>query len=212
MRRMLNRPSDYVSIPAQCVQGLSSFSSFSSFSWRRPLALTWADGGVIWRFIWSQTGEEAVAGQIRGLVEVAGNLIRQPLAADSLAPIDHKAAIPYGINTFLEQEVEGPKIEAMLRMIREAGFVWLRQEFPWEDLEVDGRGQFSDSKHDRDGDGAPDTISTWTKYDRIVDLDRSLWFAPDGSLEQSAGLDAGRPGRGRPRAAGRSGRLMSITR
>ena len=126
--------------------------------------------GLIWRFIWSQTGEEAPAGQIRGLVEVAGNLIRHPLETDALAPIDHKAAYPYGINTFLEQEVERPKIEAMLRMIRAAGFVWLRQEFPWEDLEVDGRGQFTDSRLDRDGDGTADTIDTWLKYDQIVDL------------------------------------------
>ena len=134
------------------------------------LGLDLRSRGLIWQFIWSQTGEEAVAGQIRGLVEVAGNLIRHPLRTDPLAPIDHKADIPYGINTFLEQEVEGPKIEAMLRMIREAGFVWLRQEFPWEDLEVDGRGQFTDTSHDRDGDGQADTVDTWTKYDQIVDL------------------------------------------
>jgi len=134
------------------------------------LSLDLGGRGLLWRFTWSQTGEEALAGQIRGLVEVAGNLIRQPLTTDPLAAIDNKADIPYGINTFLEQEVEGPKIEAMLRMIRDAGFRWLRQEFPWEDLEVDGPGQFTDSKRDRDGDGQPDTISTWTKYDQIVDL------------------------------------------
>jgi len=134
------------------------------------LGLDLRSRGLVWQFIWSQTGEEALAGQIRGLMEVAGNLIRHPLETDPLAPIDNKAAYPYGINTFLEQEVEVPKIEAMLRMIREAGFVWLRQEFPWEDLEVDGRGQFTDSRLDRDGDGQPDTIDTWVKYDQIVDL------------------------------------------
>ncbi|MCY3833709.1 MAG: hypothetical protein OXG85_11880 [Chloroflexi bacterium] len=134
------------------------------------LGLDLGHRGLIWRFAWSQTGEEALAGQVRGLVEVAGNLIRQPLDTDPLAPIDNKDQIPYGINTFLEQEVEGAKIEEMLRMIREAGFRWLRQEFPWEDLEVDGRGRFTDSKHDRDGDGQLDTISTWTKYDQIVDM------------------------------------------
>ena len=102
--------------------------------------------GLAWQFLWSQTGEEQAPGQIRGIVEVAGNLIRFPLSTDPLAPINHKADIPYGINTFLEQEVERPKIEVMLRMISEAGFVWLRQEFPWEDLEFDGRGQFSNSR------------------------------------------------------------------
>ena len=55
-------------------------------------------------------------------------------------------------------------------MIRDAGFVWLRQEFPWEDLEVDGRGLFTDSR-DRDGDGQPDeVVDAWAKYDQIVDL------------------------------------------
>ncbi|MCY3979275.1 MAG: hypothetical protein OXG23_14350 [Chloroflexi bacterium] len=134
------------------------------------LGLDLRSRGLIWQFLWSQTGEEAAPGQIRGIVEVAGNLIRYPLETEPLAPIANKAAIPYGINTFLEQEVERPKIEAMLRMIREAGFVWLRQEFPWEDLEVDGRGQFTDSRLDRDGDGQSDTIDTWLKYDQIVEL------------------------------------------
>ena len=133
------------------------------------LALDLRSRGLAWQFMWSQTGEEDAPGQLRGMMEVAGNLIRAPLETDALAPINHKADIPYGINTFLEQEVEGPKIEAMLQMIRTAGFVWLRQEFPWEDLEVDGRGQFSDSR-DLNGDGAPDVADTWVKYDRIVDL------------------------------------------
>lgn len=157
-------------------------SANASRSWRRLLiftavfllvalllALDLRSRGLAWRFMWSQTGEEDAPGQLRGLMEVAGNLIRAPLETDPLAPIDHKADIPYGINTFLEQEVEAPKIEAMLRMIRAAGFIWLRQEFPWEDLEVDGRGQFSDSR-DLNGDGAPDVVDTWVKYDRIVDL------------------------------------------
>ena len=108
--------------------------------------------GLLWGWFWSQTGEERPLAQIRGMVEVAGNLIRQPLDTAPLAPINHKADIPYGINTFLQQEVEAEKIEAMLQMIREAGFGWLRQEFPWEDLEVTGRGQFD-----------------WAKYDRIVE-------------------------------------------
>ncbi|MYD09946.1 MAG: hypothetical protein F4X02_07860 [Chloroflexi bacterium] len=133
------------------------------------LALDLRSRGLAWRFMWSQTGEEGAPAQLRGMMEVAGNLIRAPLETDPLAPIDHKTGIPYGINTFLEQEVEGPKIEAMLRMIRAAGFVWLRQEFPWEDLEADGRGQYSDSR-DLNGDGAPDVPDTWLKYDRIVEL------------------------------------------
>ncbi len=164
---------------------MSNLAASSSVFWRRGisviafllvaallLALDLRSRGLAWQFMWSQTGEEGAPGQLRGMMEVAGNLIRAPLETDALAPIDHKADIPYGINTFLEQEVERPKIEAMLQMISDAGFVWLRQEFPWEDLEVDGRGLFSDSR-DLNGDGAPDVPDTWLKYDRIVDLTES---------------------------------------
>ena len=82
----------------------------------------------------------------------------------------HKTEIPYGVNTFLQEEVEGPKIQAMLDMIHAAGFRWLRQEFPWEDLEVDGRGQWTDFSEDYDGDGIADRVAGWAKYDRIVDM------------------------------------------
>ena len=126
--------------------------------------------GLAWQFAWSQTGEETPLAQLRGLVEVAGNLLRHPLDTAPLAAIDHKSDIPYGVNTFLQQEVEADKIDDMLRMIRAAGFRWLRQEFPWEDIETDGRGQFTDSRLDRDGDGSRDTIDAWLKYDTIVDL------------------------------------------
>ncbi len=132
------------------------------------LALDLRERGLAWQFLWSQTGEEAAPGQIRGLMELAGNLLRHPLETAPLAAIDHKTEVPFGVNTFLEQEVEGEKIDAMLRMIRAAGFGWLRQEFPWEDLEHDGRGQFTRTK-DVDGDGSPEVENTWLKYDRIVD-------------------------------------------
>ncbi len=134
------------------------------------LSLDLSQRGLVWRLLWSQTGEEAPLAQARGALELAGNLLRPPLQTAPLAPIANKSDRPWGINTFLQEEVESAKIEAMLRMIRDAGFVWLRQEFPWEDLEIDGRGQFTDSR-DRNGDGAPDeTIDAWAKYDLIVDL------------------------------------------
>ena len=166
MRLMCNDSANAVRARRNRIGLLAILAVFVLFA----LGMDLRNRGLVWRFIWSQTGEESVAAQARGLVEVAGNLIRVPLQTEALSPIDHKASFPYGINTFLEQEVERPKIEAMLRMIREAGFVWLRQEFPWEDLEVDGRGQFTDSRLDRDGDGQPDTIDTWAKYDQIVEL------------------------------------------
>src|SRR5690606_6946581 len=47
---------------------------------------------------------------------------------------------------------------------------WIRQQFPWEDIEIHGKGDFEDRRNDLDGDGQPDAISAWDKYDTIVDL------------------------------------------
>lgn len=134
------------------------------------LGLDLSQRGLVWRFFWEQTGEEAPIGQLRGMLELGGNWLRPQPQLAMLQPIAHSSDIPFGINTFLQAEVEEDKIRAMLAMIQDAGFVWLRQEFPWEDLEVDGRGQFTDTRNDYDGDGQPDTIDAWLKYDRIVDL------------------------------------------
>ncbi len=134
------------------------------------LALDLANRGLAWQFFRSQTGEESPFGQLRGMVELGGNVLRAPLNTQASAPIQHKDSPPYGINVFLQKEVEEPKLRAMLEMIKEGGFTWLRQEFTWEDLEIDGRGQFTDSRNDYNGDGIPDTIDAWEKYDRIVDL------------------------------------------
>ena len=134
------------------------------------LALDLRFKGLAWRWLWSMTGEDSPLAQIRGAVELGGNLLRQPLRTDAMTPIDHKTAVPYGVNVFLQEEVEGPKIDAMLGMIREAGFRWLRQEFPWEDLEADRRGSFDDLREDTDGDGIIDRVAGWAKYDRIVAL------------------------------------------
>lgn len=126
--------------------------------------------GLVWQFAWSQTGEESVLGQLRGLIELPGNLMRVQPRTDPYAPIQHSEVSPFSVNTFFEQETEVPKMHEQFRMIRAAGFTWIRQEFPWEEIEVDGRGQFTDSRLDYDGDGSPDTINAWTKFDRIVDL------------------------------------------
>jgi hypothetical protein len=126
--------------------------------------------GLAWQFFYSQTGEESIVGQIRGMVEVAGNLTRVQPVTDPYAPIQHADLFPYGINTFFDQETEPDKMRVQMRMIADAGFGWIRQEFPWEDIEVDGRGQFTDSRNDYNQDGIPDTISAWDKYDRIVAL------------------------------------------
>lgn len=134
------------------------------------LALDLTNRGLAWRLFWSLTGEETPAAQLRGMVEWAGNALRPAPNTQPIVPIAHTGENPYGINTFLEQEVELAKREQQVRMIADAGFTWIRQEFPWEDIEIHARGDFSDRRNDMDGDGQPDTIDAWAKYDHIVDL------------------------------------------
>jgi hypothetical protein len=80
-------------------------------------ALDLANHGLAWRTMWSLTGEEAPLAQMRGMVEWLGTLTReQPNTAPDV-PIQHTDGNPYGINTFLEQEVEPAKREQQVRMI-----------------------------------------------------------------------------------------------
>jgi hypothetical protein len=107
------------------------------------------------------TGEEDPLPQVRGLFQLASNLIRPQPETRADVPVSHAGVSPFGINVFLEQEVEPEKRDLSLRMISEAGFKWIRQEFPWEEIEIQGKGDFYDHKWDK---------SAWEKYDNIVDL------------------------------------------
>ena len=110
------------------------------------------------------TGERKLVEQIKGLgALVLIKLERPTLEVEPYVPIAHTGMNPYGINTFLEQEVEVWKIHRTFRLIRDAGFKWIRQEFPWEDIEIEARGVFRDHRQGRD-------VSSWEKYDLIVDL------------------------------------------
>ncbi|MBE0691346.1 MAG: hypothetical protein IH587_14605, partial [Anaerolineae bacterium] len=121
-----------------------------------------ASRGLAWRWMESLTGEESPVAQVRGMAEWLGNLTRPQLQTEPLVAIQYVDANPHGVNTFLEQEVEDAKRDRQVEMVAEAGFGWLRQEFPWEDIEIHGRGDFEDRRNDRDGDGdidADDVIS-----------------------------------------------------
>ena len=110
----------------------------------------------------SVTGEEDLREQIKGFGRlIVLRLTRPALQLEPYTPIAHAGVNPFGINTFLEQEVEPQKVELALRMIHDAGFRWIRQEFPWEDIEQSARGDFWDHKWN---------LSAWDKYDRIVEL------------------------------------------
>lgn len=94
------------------------------------------------------------------LVALYSRVTAPALETADMVPIAHTDENPYGINVFLEQEVEEEKVRRTLALIRAAGFRWIRQQVVWGEIEVPTKGQFRDRQgHD-----------TWAKYDRIVDL------------------------------------------
>jgi hypothetical protein len=114
-------------------------------------------------FLFNVTGEESLPAQIRGGLEWLGNVTRpQPETAD-FVPVTNASVNPFGVNTFLQDEVEPEKRGLTVQMVADAGIHWLRQEFPWEDIEIHGKGDFEDRRHDPHR-------SAWDKYDHIVAL------------------------------------------
>jgi O-antigen ligase len=77
--------------------------------------------------------------------------------------VDNTDASPLGVNVFLEKEVDPANIDKTLQMVRDAGFKFVRQDFAWNDIEISGKGNFVDTRNP----GTP--VSSWDKYDRIVD-------------------------------------------
>jgi hypothetical protein len=121
-------------------------------------------GGRVSGTLHEWTGEQRLGEQIKGLgALILIKLERPSPQVEPYVPIAYSGVNPYGINTFLEQEVDDWKIHRTFRLIRDAGFKWIRQEFPWEDIEIEGKGIFQDHRQGRD-------ISSWAKYDHIVDL------------------------------------------
>jgi hypothetical protein len=119
--------------------------------------------GSVCRTLFYWTGEEEPLPQVKGLVQLLFDLTRRPTEARPYVPVAHAGLSPFGVNTFLEQEVEPEKRERTLQMVKAAGFRWIRQEFPWEDIEIHGKGDFEDRRHEPHR-------SAWEKYDHIVDL------------------------------------------
>ncbi len=71
----------------------------------------------------------------------------------------------YGVNVFLDWEVEEWKMRKELQMIRDASIGWVMQEFPWNEIEPDRKGQFWDSRWKK---------SSWDKWDLRVNLAREF--------------------------------------
>ena len=63
---------------------------------------------------YSVTGEEGLAQQVKGVAYYLGNVLRaQPRVAADVT-VQHADVIPFGINTFLQHEVEVAKRERSL--------------------------------------------------------------------------------------------------
>jgi polysaccharide biosynthesis protein PslG len=108
------------------------------------------------------SGEEDRARQARGFIHWLYAAARpQPNLAPSSARDSARSL--FGMNTFLEQEVLIEVRAESLRLIGDAGFSYVRQQFPWEDIEIDGKGDFEDRRHEPWRDA-------WAKYDTIVTL------------------------------------------
>ncbi len=121
-----------------------------------------------WAF--ERTGEEEALSQVRGLLQWATDFLHPSVDTADYTPMVHAGVNPFGVNVFLNQEVEEEKRDESLRMIADAGFQWIRQEFTWEDIEIHGKGDFVDRRNDLTGDGQVDPIDAWAKYDNIVEL------------------------------------------
>lgn len=81
-------------------------------------------------------------------------------AAPEARSIPYTDINPYGVNVFLQKEVEDWKKEKTLQMIKDAGIGWIKQEFPWNEIEFK-KGYFFDDKWGK---------NSWEKYDNIVAL------------------------------------------
>ncbi len=95
------------------------------------------------------------------IVAFTSSLTVRKVDTADMAPIRYAGVNPMGVNTFLEQEADVAKRRQTLQMIKDAGIGWIRQQFPWEDIEQPSKGMYWDEKYGQ---------SSWDKYDNIVDL------------------------------------------
>jgi hypothetical protein len=158
------------------------------------LAVDLTNEGQVYDYLWEVTGETAPQEQLLGFGQYLVRYTRQQPDTEPYAQFQHNDVSPFGVNTFLEQEVEPEKRERQVQMIADAGFRWIRQQFPWEDIEIHAKGDFMDRRHvELHGE-----ISAWDKYDNIVELAEQydldiiarlngpmpVWSLPDGVINR----------------------------
>jgi hypothetical protein len=130
------------------------------------LGLSWKHSGmraILQAKLVDLTGEERPLQQIKALSDLAVDSLRPRPNLAAGAPVRYTDVNPFGVNVFLNEEVDPAKREKTVQLAAAAGFHWLRQEFPWQDIEIHGKGDFEDRRN------VP-ARSAWDKYDQIVDL------------------------------------------
>ncbi len=85
-----------------------------------------------------------------------------------LTPIPYTGDNPLGINVFLDKEPDRANVDRSLEMVAAGHFKWIRQTFPWSDIEIAGKGDFEDRR------GPYPVVSAWAKYDYIVERANAL--------------------------------------
>lgn len=159
LARLTNRRNTAILVALLVLVGLSLFALRAL----RLVSKATSGQASVYHLLLNWTGEEEPLPQVRGVFQLVSNLTRPQPKTKPYVPVSHTDVCPFGINVFLEQEVETEKRERTLQMVSEAGFKWIRQEFPWEDIEIHGRGDFEDRRHEP-------YRSAWAKYDNIVEL------------------------------------------
>jgi hypothetical protein len=146
------------------IQNLKSKIAFEIILFLLFLAATlWLARQPLQHLLFNRTGEESTLPQISGMIQYGLSQLQPPLQTADAGPVQYAQVNPYGVNTFLQYEVEPQKREQAMQMIAQAGFKWIRQEFTWEDIEIHAKGDFEDRRHQP-------YRSAWEKYDQIVDL------------------------------------------
>ena len=118
------------------------------------------------RSLYELTGEDDLDGQLIGVMQWVNTAVRPQPRLAATTEFNIQPETIFGVNTFLQQEVEPEKRERSMQLLREAGFHYIRQEFTWEDIEIHGKGDFEDRRNVE----AVGVVDAWAKYDQIVAL------------------------------------------
>lgn len=106
------------------------------------------------------TGETDRRQQLQGLLLATVPIKQADARTADFVPVRPTGGRPFGVNTFLQWQPSPERFDRSFDLLQEAGVTWIRQQFPWSDIEIPSKGQYVNS-YGR---------STWEKYDRMVDL------------------------------------------